>query len=276
MLRRIAIAAMAMTIAAFVLLAVDFASSFVARCLAGDHYPNNYAECAGDYKRSVHNGLIIAGFDLVRRTTAEVLTALATCVVGAFTFTLWRATDTQARLTRDVLNLSRDEFNATHRPRIRVRQVTLDRPYEEGSAPFKAGKPIYGHFEIVNVGDIEANVLIWRAFLLPGREGSPPAWPTHVDPDPESDRFEMDRPILSPGVYGQLWMKSRYSLTESGEMNLRSLAHGNRLYAIGRITYEDSNHVSRTTEFCRCWRMPSGSQVPRFYRVDDPDFEYED
>ena len=148
---------------------------------------------------------------------------------------------------------------------------------DEGSTPFKAGKPIYGRFEIVNVGDAEAYVRIWRGLLIAGQEGSPPAWPSKVDTDSESEQFEANLPSpLRPGVYAELRMKSRYPLSATLEMDLTSLTRGVRLYAIGRISYEDGSGTTRTTEFCRCWRMPSDTQVPRFYRVDDPDFEYED
>src|SRR5205814_1887460 len=116
--------------------------------------------------------------------------------------------------------LARDEFNATHRPRIRVRHVTLDRLYDKDSIPFEAGQPIYGRFDIVNVGAVEARVMGWRAFLLIGQEGNPPPWPTLVDPDPESDEFESLRPILSPGVYAELRVKSRHPSSATAASDL--------------------------------------------------------
>ena len=116
----------------------------------------------------------------------------------------------------------------------------------------------------------------WRAFLLIGQEGNPPPWPTLVDPDPESNEFESLRPSLSPGVYAELRVKSRHPLSAAAASDLIHLSAGWRLFAIGRITYADRNEISRTTEFCRCWRMPEGTKVARFHRVDDPDYENED
>src|SRR6185312_2043492 len=55
------------------------------------------------------------------------LTAIATIAVAAFTLVLWIATSRQARLTRESIALSNRTFIATHRPRLRVRRISLDR-----------------------------------------------------------------------------------------------------------------------------------------------------
>jgi hypothetical protein len=84
------------------------------------------------------------------------LTALATIAIAGFTLTLWRATTEQGRLTRDALKLARDEFIASHRPRLRVyafevsdRDLPHDRPVcvlfraqnrRDGSAYFQSGR----------------------------------------------------------------------------------------------------------------------------------------
>jgi hypothetical protein len=83
-------------------------------------------------------------------------------------------------------------------------------------------------------------------------------------------------PILDQGVYTELQFEGRQPLSATVEMDLTGLAHGTTLYAFGRITYSDENETLRTTGFCRYWDMPQGTQIPRFYRMDDPDFEYED
>jgi hypothetical protein len=49
------------------------------------------------------------------------ITALATVAIAAFTIVLAIVTNRQARFTRESIELARDEFNATHRPRITVR-----------------------------------------------------------------------------------------------------------------------------------------------------------
>jgi hypothetical protein len=182
----------------------------------------------------------------------------------------------QAKTMRDQASIMHRTLTLTERPRIRVRHVMLDWLYNSRSSPFEAGKFIYGRFEVVNVGGSVARVATWRCHLRLGREGSPPEWPQSVDPDPESDQFESVRPVLEPGVYAELRFKMRHPLPATFAPDLINLSRGTRLYAIGRITYADQNGVTRETGFCRHWATPSGTQIPRFHRFDDPDFEYED
>jgi hypothetical protein len=54
------------------------------------------------------------------------ITALATIVIAAFTMTLWFATNQQAHLTRDSIELARADLIANYRPRLRVRNVVVD------------------------------------------------------------------------------------------------------------------------------------------------------
>jgi hypothetical protein len=207
-----------------------------------------------------------------------VAQTLSAVVVAVFTGALVWVARRQAQIMETQATIQKSTLALTQRPRIRVRHVTLDRIYDERTPQFKAGEFIYGRFAIVNVGGSVAHVVTWRCHLRYGKEGSPPEWPLDVDPDPESDEFESDRPVLDPGVYGELRCKSRHTLPESVAMDLYGLSHGTTLYAIGRITYADESGsgVTRTTGFCRYWAMPGGTQIPRFHRFDDPDFEYED
>lgn len=49
-----------------------------------------------------------------------LVTALATVFVAGFTWTLWRTGRRQGDLAQKSIDLARDEFNATHRPRLFV------------------------------------------------------------------------------------------------------------------------------------------------------------
>jgi hypothetical protein len=51
------------------------------------------------------------------------LTAIATIAIAWFTWTLWRATTEQGRLTQQAIDLARAEFIGSHRPKIIVRFV---------------------------------------------------------------------------------------------------------------------------------------------------------
>jgi hypothetical protein len=183
----------------------------------------------------------------------------------------------QAWIYRAQAKIMHQTLALTQRPRIRIRHVVLDRIYDQQSSPFESRQPIYGRFDIVNIGGSVARVVTWQCHLRFGRADSPPEWPQNVDPDPESDRFESVHPILFPGVHAELCYKSRYPLQATYGPELRSsspVPGGTRLYVIGRITYADETGVTRTTGFCRRWEQ--GTQIPRFDRVDDPDLEYED
>src|SRR5207302_628079 len=71
--------------------------------------------------------------------------------IAAFTFTLWIATNKQARLTHDVIELGNKEFIATHRPKIRLRRI---RPI----IPLKPNEPAEALIEAANIGDTKATI----------------------------------------------------------------------------------------------------------------------
>jgi hypothetical protein len=79
---------------------------------AGNYYCTAYkiAAAIGTFV-DMHNGAV---------------TALATLAVAAFTFTLWRSTKGMLAATNNSINLARDEFISTHRPKLIVRQFQID------------------------------------------------------------------------------------------------------------------------------------------------------
>lgn len=80
----------------------------------------------------------------------QTISALATLVIAAFTITLWWTASRQSRLTQDAIALARDEFLATHRPKIIVHSTEIDwRDSDEGPC-------IGARVTIVNAGASEA------------------------------------------------------------------------------------------------------------------------
>ncbi|HEX3653267.1 MAG TPA: hypothetical protein VHU18_10640 [Rhizomicrobium sp.] len=65
------------------------------------------------------------------------VTALGTLAVAAFTLTLWRTSYQQAVLTRQSIDLARQEFISTHRPRLRIRNVAPPSQVSNGTAEFR-------------------------------------------------------------------------------------------------------------------------------------------
>jgi hypothetical protein len=91
------------------------------------HYGNN--ESTNLHERSPNLREIMPVFLMCEGAFIDensgTLAALATIAIAAFTLTLWRATTEHGRITDRVLDLAIDEFNATHRPKIRVKHVWL-------------------------------------------------------------------------------------------------------------------------------------------------------
>jgi hypothetical protein len=88
---------------------------------------------------------------------SDIIAALATVVIAGFTGTLWYTSRTQSDITRDALRLAKDEFSATHRPKILVQSVTL---------AFTGDADHSGRidFMIANAGEAEATIIRFLAF----------------------------------------------------------------------------------------------------------------
>src|ERR1700728_761515 len=81
---------------------------------------------------------------------SSTITAIATAAIGYFTYTLYTTSAEQSRLTRESIELARQEFVATHRPKIIVYGMEVSLPGED--------KPRHVHFRYVNAGDTDASV----------------------------------------------------------------------------------------------------------------------
>ena len=99
---------------------------------------------------------IVSMFIEILEAHNGAITAIATGFIGWFTYTLWRssekmwvATADQVRITNTALQLAREEFNATHRPKLRVRRM---KPH------LTAGTLVRVQYVIVNVGETTATI----------------------------------------------------------------------------------------------------------------------
>jgi hypothetical protein len=174
-----------------------------------------------------------------------------------------------ARASRRSAETAHRALVLTQRPRVRVRQVYLDDPPD---ALMQEARPIRGKFTMVNIGGVDAKVIVWRCEVCFG-SNIRPIWRLDVA---VSDA-ERDVPIvLAPGVHTELPFVSDRTLSPPLAHELFYGAKGATLYVIGRITYEDELGVNRITGFCRQWGTPRGEDRPRLYDFDDPDWKYED
>jgi hypothetical protein len=198
------------------------------------------------------------------------ITALATLIIAAFTGTLWVSTSKQARLTRESIDLARNEFISTWRPKLRVRNIVA-----EGGEEFPLltpGRPLIGKLQVVNIGGTTAKIKQGRIIVFWNESGLPMELPyarsnigvylpeaslapgKSIEPAFQSDAtLPANVGTISTGVIGQL-----------------------HLYVMGSIEYDDESCIRRRTNFCREYRRLNWQIDGRFYPVDDPDYEHEE
>ena len=186
---------------------------------------------------------------------AGAITAIATGFIAWFTLTLYEATTQQSRITNAALELARDEFNATHRPRLVVRFIMPEalRPMETPRA----------QIIVDNIGDLTAYVTHVAGDIEQRVSATwigMPLFPTGSPIAPES--------VIAPG--GRDW----FSVHGNWPLNAESIAAVEsgitKLILVGHFQYRDDNNVIRYTGFFRQFDPADGS-----YRQVDPPSERE-
>jgi len=130
------------------------------------HYESYYLNCAIYALR--FSAIDSAVFGLEGKTVEGIsifLTAVATCFVAGFTYTLFRATNQQATLTRKAIDLGNREFLATHRPKMRLRyaRAPLPQANSQGTAELHAA----------NIGESDAIIQQLGVDIFPRTKGVP-------------------------------------------------------------------------------------------------------
>jgi len=243
----------------------------------------SYQQCADQYQSAYSNNKHYGSkqhaitFILCEGATIDansaLLTAVATIFVAGFTLTLWRATTEHSRLVGETLQLARDEFNATHRPKLRVRRISLVGFHERfDNAPIGNGEEINCILSIANIGDstawlMESKYRIFYRIDLPSGESLFERNPQHIKnfsfelKPGASHIFPINDKLFIPDEVFEIKMMHR----------LTFLPHSKKLCVIGNIWYEDNAKVSRSMGFCRELKSDR-----RFHSIDNPDYEYED
>ena len=182
------------------------------------------------------------------------VTMLSTVVIAFFTVVLAMVTNRQARLTRDSINLARDEFIASHRPRIIVRWIQQwDR--EDG---FDSVNVV-----LVNIGESAALITSLGADLA-RRNRKTKDWEV---PGISAGGRPLAEPIRLEGGEAYVWnarAKSKWGLSDAfGEVEM---------CAVGVVIYRDDNGVARETGFFRVLDTVTNRYVPS----EEPEQEYRD
>ncbi len=178
------------------------------------------------------------------------ITALATIVIAAFTGTLWLSTITQARITEAALKLATDEFNITHRPKLRVRTIR----------PHFTGGEISVHYTLVNIGGTLATIKEHAITLCvqSAKNGAKAIQENLSLPCPELKAGQSEV-FLSPRII--IEFGDAFDIKAGGALKIR-----------GTVKYEDVARTTRRTGFLRTY----DDKLGRFCASDDEEEEYED
>jgi hypothetical protein len=235
-------------------------------------FSDSYKECEGnraaEYASPYNPGHyeIIASFFRCQGTSldanGELLTAISTLAIAAFTLTLWLVTE-------GTLSLARDEFISSHRPKLRLRHLRMESPV--------LGEQMKLQFALSNIGDTQAEIAAIDVTLI--IENALPVL------DPASGNMvnkELRTPVIFP--LGDI-VAAGDSLTLQGV----SVAYFNgtadppdenwligRTEVTGTVTYADQSKVRRRTAFYRWLRELNRFEFKDFTRAQKRDWEYED
>lgn len=206
-------------------------------------------------------------------TNAGAITAIATGVIAWFTVSLVRVSSRQAELIGDQIKLAREEFNSTHRPKIRIKHLWL-------TAPVTVGEEIILDLVVVNHGDTNAvNVHGQIATALVPNIASLPSRPSFI-------RRPVFGIVSSGDATGSSSAASGLTIEFAGlhtgvALTIKEISEilGEQriLLSFGYIEYRDTDERIRKTAFCRRLTLQSNGSG-RFLEDSrvDPDYQYQD
>lgn len=232
--------------------------------------------------------VVIAGFTIAlaistRRLWNEAKTAsrIALRSVRAATRSA-KAAEIAARAAQYSADAAKSEFIASHRPKLRIRNVDVHQVLAgdilpNGSKPpalpvgpiFKPGDRVTGQLYISNVGDSAATVTeigCWVKWM----QSSLPMNRPYEGEDGNSDADVVGREMAA-GQTAPIHFMSDTPMGAEGPL-VRQYSDGWHIYVMGWVEYLDKLGTRRRTAFCREYRMPEG----RFFAVSDPDYEHEE
>jgi hypothetical protein len=179
-----------------------------------------------------------------------------TALLVLFTYRLWRSTEKLWESTTATVNLAREEFVATHRPKIRIHTVEVTRRLKDGDDTNLIGASILGF----NVGESSAKNLEVRGQIFMG------------------PRFALDvqRPIVK--TFEEVLSGQKFHAEVTSDCPVVHAAAGLRTgihcYCLGWIAYWDGNGHRRETGFCLRAQF-STENGDRWVSAEEPEHEYE-
>lgn len=189
------------------------------------------------YKRSVEEQTIKLTEQIKNFTGALVLVGIVQAFIFVFQLIVFGQ---QATRLRETVDLSRQEFISTHRPRMRIKHVWL-------SEDIQAGEPIKINLVSVNTGDTEARITRFDVVThaIPKFRHPP------NNPFNGRNGFPIDRMLPSGVTLDHLPREAGYvNLAEIGDIRNGSMW----LYCFAYVEYLDASDLPRKTSCCRVLR----------------------
>jgi|SRR5580658_2259105 hypothetical protein len=180
-----------------------------------------------------------------------------TAIALVFLIFTYRQTKQMASAATNAVKVARAEFDASHRPKLIMRQIEFT-----GFDPNDANR-MNMRCAIVNVGDGEGHVVNGR-YHLEFSDGE------QFDPIEDGDAFESY--VIPPG--GAAYIVMALKMNEGAALMMAqadSVAGAPRPYFRGYLSYVDRNNIGRRTYFSRCYEPGTG----RFMPTNDSDYDRE-
>lgn len=157
------------------------------------------------------------------------------------------------------IKLARDEFNATHRPKLDIRLIRF-------RTPFKVGQRVEIEWCIANIGDAVGTIFESNVSVMLAKEPLPAVPPYSVQKD------SMGNITLAPGIVATTGKWFDLSVVEWTTYRLsgRDKDDGQSFFMFGYALYSAPDETKRSIAFCR--RYDPASE--RFVVVDDPNYEH--
>jgi hypothetical protein len=198
-----------------------------------------------------------------------------TAAVAVFTLALVGVGGWQARRLRQTVELTREDIAFNYRPKLRVRNVVVTQPRAINTPQpglFQRGYLVMGQLYAVNVGGTPASITESHCEIFYTNQGGLPMRRPY---EGKNGNDFLPKAKLDPGESLPGMFQSEMPLGDEAA-DIQSLTPGSHLYVLGWIEYTDDRKIGRRTAFCRLYRAGKDQQYPRFFPVEDPDYEHEE
>jgi hypothetical protein len=191
----------------------------------------------------------------------DAYVALFTALLFVSTVALWLATRGLFRVTRDTVKLARQEFNATHRPKIKVHAAELKRiPPQVKQDEADELDRIAADLICFNIGESAATKVEVRGQILAGANFS----------------IDVQRPIVK--TVDEVLSGQKFRAEIKSDIPVQDVAMGKRTgidyHCVGWIAYWDQNGLRRETGFC--FRADLWDKLgERWASAKKPEYEYD-